>query len=143
MYSKYRERKEQCQLFPGIDEIIKDLSNKGFKLAILSNNKRSYLIESLQKYGLDKYFDNILGFNEVSKTKPDPEGLLKILEIEEVSANEALFLGDMITDIQAGKNAEIKTIAIASGLCEKSKLEAQEPYQIVNNTLELKAILEN
>ena len=139
-YSKYRERKDKIHLFPGIEATIKGLVQQGYKLAILSNNKRSYVVDALQKEGLDTYFENIIGFNEVTKTKPDPEGLLKILELEGVSAEETLFIGDMITDIQTGNNAQVKTIAVASGLCEKSKLEAQNPYQLVNNILELQVL---
>lgn len=140
MYSDFRQRKEKCTIFDGMEEIIKGLANKGMKLAILSNNKRSYVLEALQKRDLAKYFQNILGFNEVSKTKPDPEGFLKILQLEGMKPDQAIFLGDMITDVQGGRNANIRTIAVASGLCEKAKLEAEKPFALVNNVAELKKL---
>jgi pyrophosphatase PpaX len=140
IYSKYRARKDSSQLFPGIEDVIKGLSNKGIKLAILSNNKRSYVLEALKKENLEKYFSNILGFNEVSKTKPDPEGLIKLLQLEEVKPEQALFIGDMATDIQAGKNAKIRTIAVASGLTVKEKLQSENPFYLINNIQELKQL---
>jgi HAD superfamily hydrolase (TIGR01509 family) len=140
IYSAYRAKKENCQLFTGIDDIIKGLSAKKYKLAILSNSKKSYVLDALQKKDLAKYFNNILGFNEVTKTKPDPEGLLKILQLENVKPEEALFLGDMMTDIQAGRGAKIRTIAVASGLTEKAKLEGEHPFAVVDNIPNLKQL---
>lgn len=138
IYSRFRTLKDQCKLFPHIEEVILGLHAKGYKLAILSNNKKSYVQEALKKQNLDQYFSLIIGFNEVTKTKPDPEGLLKILEEFKIKAENALFIGDMMTDIQCGRGATVKTIAVASGLTEKSKLEGEKPFLLVNNIAELK-----
>jgi phosphoglycolate phosphatase len=139
-YGSFRQKKEQCGLFDGIEDVIKGLSKKGLRLAILSNNKRSYVIEALKKQNLEGYFGNILGFNEVSKTKPDPEGLLKILEMEKIQANEAIFIGDMVSDVQCGKSAKVNTIAVASGLAPKEKLVAEQPFQLVNTIREMQKL---
>ena len=48
-YGSFRKKKQSCQLFEGIEEVIKGLSKKGIKLAILSNNKRSYVLEAFWK----------------------------------------------------------------------------------------------
>ena len=74
------------------------------------------------------------------KVKPDPEGLLKILEIEKVKAKEVIFIGDMISDTDAGKNANIKTVAIASGILPVEKLAAENPYALVHNIRELQQL---
>ncbi len=139
-YGDFRAKKEECGIFPGIDKVIKGLHDKGKKLSILSNNKKSYVIEALGKHGLQDYFNHILGFNEVKNTKPDPEGLIKILEKENVVSDKTLFIGDMVTDIHAGKAAGIKTIAVASGLVERPKLEQENPYKIVKDIQELQAL---
>jgi HAD superfamily hydrolase (TIGR01549 family) len=136
-YGDFQIRKKDCGLFEGIDELIKGLASRNIKMAILSNNKRSLIIENLKKKNLLKYFDQILGFNEVSKVKPDPEGLLKILELEKIKPQEALFIGDMVTDIQAGQNAGIRTIAITSGLVSPDKLLAAKPMKVVGDIYEL------
>ncbi len=139
-YGDFRTRKDECGIFPGIDEIILGLKKAGYKLAIFSNNKKSYVLEALRKHDLQGNFAQILGFNEVSKTKPDPEGLLKILELENVPAEKAVFIGDMVTDIKAGKAANVDTIAIASGLVARDKLEKEAPAKVVANTQELKSL---
>lgn len=140
-YGDFRERKKDSVMFEGIDDLVKALAKKGIKLAILSNNKRSSIIENLNKWNLLKYFEQIFGFNEVTKVKPNPEGLLKILESEKIKPEEALFIGDMVTDIQAGHNAEIRTIAISSGLVGVQKLIDAKPLKVVGNVFELGSYL--
>ncbi len=137
-YSNFRQKKAQCALFPGIAAIIKGLHKSNYKLAILSNNKQSYVIEALDKESLTNYFDLIYGFNEVSQTKPDPEGLLKLMDALHVTPEETIFIGDMVSDIQAAHNAKIKSIAVASGLVSKEKLVASNPTVLVDNTQELR-----
>jgi len=141
IYSDYRTRKESCTLFKGIKELIEGLHSKGYKLAILSNNKRSYVIEALAKEKLEDKFNQILGFNEVSNTKPNPEGLFKILNAENLTSDQAIFIGDMPTDIQAGQNANIRVIAFASGLSSKEKLTTFNPFKLVSSVPELSKLL--
>jgi HAD superfamily hydrolase (TIGR01662 family) len=137
IYSDYRTRKEQCGLFPGIKDLITDLASRGYKLAILSNNKRTYVLEALAKDQLGEKFNQILGFNEVSKTKPNPEGIFKIMSLEQVTPEQTIFIGDMPTDIQAGKAAGVRTVAVSSGLSGRVRLESEKPTYIVENIQEL------
>ena len=51
---------------------------------------------------------------------------------------ETIFIGDMGTDIQAGKNAGVRTIAVSSGLMSREKLEMEHPDYLVTSILNLK-----
>jgi len=119
--------------------IISKLSKK-VKLAILTNNKSSYAEEVLEKFNLTNYFETIIGFNDVSEVKPSPEGLEKILEIWKLKSSDAIFIGDMTTDIQAGKAANIKTICVASGLAQKETLQEQNPDILLDKVQDLKLL---
>lgn len=139
LYNQFNKYKEDAKLFDGIEDIISKLSDK-VKLAILTNNKNTYAEEVLEKFDLKEYFDVIIGFNEVEKVKPSPEGIFKILEKWNLKPSEALFIGDMTTDILAGKAAQVKTICLASGLAPKEALLANSPDILVENTKQLKEI---
>ena len=139
-YGEFREKTKEPILFDGVEDLIKKLHKKGIKMAILSNSAKKYILSTLEIYKLLNYFSTILGAAEVRKVKPDPEGLLKILEIEGVNAKEVIFIGDMISDTDAGKNANIKTIAIASGILPVEKLAAEKPYALVHNIRELQQL---
>jgi HAD superfamily hydrolase (TIGR01509 family) len=111
--------------------------SKKVKLAILTNNKSSYAEEVLEKFNLTNYFETIIGFNDVSEVKPSPEGLEKILNIWKLKSSDAIFIGDMTTDIQAGKAANIKTICVASGLAQKETLLEQNPDILLDKVQDL------
>jgi len=141
VFNQFNDYKEEAGIFEGIDGLIKSLYDKHKKLAILTNNKSTYAEEVLKKFNIDKYFDVIIGFNEAA-VKPSPEGILKILDMWKLKDSEAVFIGDMVTDILAGQAANVKTISVASGLAKKDSLLGKKPDYLVNNTEELKKLFE-
>jgi phosphoglycolate phosphatase-like HAD superfamily hydrolase len=48
--------------------------------------------------------------------------------------SDVIFIGDMTTDVDAGKAAEVKMICVASGLAQKQKLVEHKPDILVDNT---------
>ncbi len=134
-FNKYKD--QESTIFEGIDKLISKLYNKRLNLAILTNNKSTYAEDVLEKFNLTKYFNTIIGFNDVSETKPNPEGILKILDKWGVKTSEAIFIGDMTTDIDAGRAANVKMVCVASGLAQKEILIKYKPDILVNDTNEL------
>ncbi|MFX0004468.1 MAG: HAD family hydrolase [Candidatus Hodarchaeota archaeon] len=130
-FNKYKEA--ESTIFKGVDNLIKKLA-KNVKLAILTNNKSQYAEEVLEKFDLSEYFDTIIGFNDVTEVKPNPEGILKILEKWKLNPSDAIFIGDMTTDVDAGKAAKVKMICVASGLAQKQTLLDHKPDILVDNT---------
>jgi phosphoglycolate phosphatase-like HAD superfamily hydrolase len=82
---------------------------------------------------LKSYFTEILGANDIEKLKPEPDGLLKIMKDQKVNPKRTLFIGDMKTDIQAGKAAGVRTLCISSGLNKKEDLLLEKPDFIVDD----------
>ena len=134
-FNKYKD--SEATVFERIDKLIANLFKKKLKLAILTNNKSSYAEEVLGKFNLNKYFGIIYGFNDVSKVKPNPEGINKIIDKWNIKPAEVIFIGDMTTDIDAGKAAKVKTVCVASGLALKTNLLKHDPDILVDNTDEL------
>jgi len=103
---------EQLQFIPKAVRLIESLKDKGTKLAIFSSNTRKVVEEILRKIDKLDSFEVIVTIEDVSKNKPDPEGLHKILRTCKVSRSEALFIGDGQRDLEAGKRARVNTICI-------------------------------
>ncbi|TXT65634.1 MAG: HAD-superfamily hydrolase [Promethearchaeota archaeon] len=140
LFNQFNEYREDCTIFKRIDQIIEKLHEKNVKLAILTNNKSQYAEEILAKFNLSVYFPTIIGFNDVSEVKPSPEGILKIIEKWNMKPEEVIFIGDMTTDVDAGKAAGVKMVCVASGLAEKNALLEHDPDFLVENTTELEEI---
>jgi pyrophosphatase PpaX len=134
-FNKYKEA--ESTIFKGIDKLLKNLFNKKLEMAILTNNKSQYAEEVLEKFNLSTYFNTVIGFNDVSEVKPNPEGILKILNKWNIEPSEAIFIGDMTTDVEAGKAAKVKMVCVASGLAQKETLNEHHPDILVDDTEQL------
>jgi len=103
---------ESLEFIPQAISLIESLKDKGIKLAIFSSNTRK-VVETILRI-IDKLdsFESIVTIEDISKNKPDPEGLHKTLWACKVSRDRALFIGDGQRDLEAGKRAGIKTICV-------------------------------
>ena len=63
--------------------------------------------------------------------KPHPEILIKILRKFKVKNTEAVFVGDMVIDAQAGRRAGIKTIIVATGSSSLAQIKKEKPCLII------------
>ncbi len=94
------------KLAPGAREVLRILKNKGKKLAVCTN--RSVSMKAILEYfELDGLFDCVVTALDVMNPKPDPEGLLLILETLGQRPEDVLYLGDTIIDQQAARGAGI------------------------------------
>ncbi len=139
IFNQFNKYREEANIFEGVDETISKLSKK-VKLAILTNNKSSYAEDVLEKFNLSNYFETIIGFNDVTEVKPSPEGIQIILKKWNLTPSEVIFIGDMTTDILAGKAANVKMICVASGLAQKETLLENNPDILVDHVKELKTL---
>jgi len=102
-----------------IKEIIYFINNQELfgvspnaKLAVFSLNTRSTILKSLEMAGVLDKFEFFVGREDVRKWKPEPDGLLKILDYFKVSAKDMIYFGDLEKDLLAGANAGIESYYI-------------------------------
>lgn len=111
-----------------------------YKIAILSNSNYKNVITALKRAKIKtSYFDLILSADEVKKHKPHPEGIFKAKRI--LHCKEGFMIGDSIYDIQAGKAAKFKTIAVTTGNDSKKQLLKETPFLLIKSVKFLPKIL--
>ncbi len=111
-------------LYDGVAEGIPRLATAGHKLAVLSNKPGGPCRETLRYFGLDGYFDSILGGGDIKKLKPDPDGVFQCLENASMEKSNAWMVGDNYTDLSAAENAGIKSAFARYGFGERRGYEA-------------------
>ncbi len=108
-YFEYtRARLHEAPLFPGITPIIDECESRGFKTGIVTGRGKESTFSILKHHHLTERFGCILTHDDLSSSKPSPEGILKALELLKSKPSEALYLGDMWMDVRAAKRAGVK-----------------------------------
>lgn len=103
------------KLFPGVWELLKALKGAGTALAVVSTKNTDSLEAVLTAKGLRDSFTYVVGADQVSHCKPDPEGLLWVLGQLGLTPREALYCGDTVIDAQAAQAAGIDFCAVLNG----------------------------
>jgi phosphoglycolate phosphatase len=109
---------KELQLYSGIEELLKNLKSKGFKLAIATNAYRGSTIESLSHLKILDYFESLACYDDVGRGKPAPDMLEKNLEELKIEAKDAFFVGDSERDMLASKSANIDYLMINWGFSD-------------------------
>ncbi len=122
---------------PQSRRMLNALKKKNYKLAVATNRPTKFSLILIKHLKLNKYFDLVVCANKKNEIKPRPNLLLRILKKTKIKPEEALYIGDMIIDIYAGKNAGIITIAISGGSSSLTELKKARPFKIISNLFDL------
>jgi pyrophosphatase PpaX len=127
--------------FEGVYETVETLHKAGFKLAIVSTKIREVVIRGLKHCRLDKFFDVVIGLDDVEKAKPDPEPLFKAMKLLGSESEETMMVGDNHHDVVAGQNAGTLSVGVAWTMKGREYLEEYNPDYMLDHMSDLLEIL--
>ena len=108
--------KEQTPLFPGTEKMLETIRRRGVGMSIFTGRKKIGVIPALKHFNIEKYFSPVICREDVATGKPDPEGLLKIIDplvASGLTKKDMLFVGDSRADKECAENAGIDFVALA------------------------------
>lgn len=132
--------------FKGINKLLNQINDAGLKWGIVTNKPKSFA-EKIVNYFFSSYRPSCLICPEhTGERKPSPKGLLKACESAGSEPSTSIYVGDHSIDIEAGRRANIKTIAAAYGYIPKGQtcsdwkadFIAKSPSQIKDFILNIK-----
>ena len=128
-YFEYtRGRLHEAPLFPGISEILDECRERGLKLGIVTGRGRESTQFILEHLGISDRFGCILTHDDLSSSKPSPEGILRALEILDEKPENAVYVGDMWMDIRAARRAGCRALSAGWDIMHNIALvEAEVP----------------
>lgn len=114
-------------LFEGMDRLLQWLDESQIPWGIVTNKPR-YLSEPvLEQLKLTKSCSVLVCPEDIERAKPDPEGLIFAAKQLGRTQSHCLYLGDHVRDIEAGRAAQMTTIACGFGYL--SPEESHESWQ--------------
>lgn len=130
------------QLFPHVLDTMRLLHSKGIILTIASSRSNASLHDFVREMGLQPYVSYVIGAEDVTHAKPQPEPVLKTLSHFGLNADDALVVGDMHYDILMGKNAGAKTCGVTYGNATRQQLEESGADYIIDDFAQLLNIVD-
>ncbi|MBT1076516.1 HAD family hydrolase [Geobacter grbiciae] len=132
--------REHGKLFDGVLETLDALKGLGILLGIVSG-ARPEVLELLRPNGVLERFDAVVLGKDVSKSKPDPEGILKCLDHLSVAPADALYVGDAPIDIFASRAAGVRVVSVLTGAGDSASLSMHAPDRLISSHTVLPAIV--
>lgn len=119
--------------YPFVKETLGSLTI--VKKAVISNKSEDLSKRLLEELRLSEYFDLIIGSDTAGERKPSPVPVLYVITKFGFSPEESIIAGDSNYDIEAGKKAGVKTVAVTYGYRPRESLT--EADYIIDDIREL------
>jgi phosphoglycolate phosphatase len=130
----------RADLFPEVIEMLEELKQAGYQLAVATGKTRHGLQDALQATATEDLFAVTRCADETA-SKPDPKMLLEIMQVTNCTPERTLMIGDSIHDLQMANNARISVVGVTCGAHSKDILQQHEPLLCLAHATELLAYL--
>ena len=125
---------------PGIRELLCYLKELDIPCVVASSSYEETVKVYLQGTGLSDYFTFIIGGDQVTKGKPDPEVFLRCCEAADVSPEQAIVFEDSEYGVQAAIAAGIPVICIPD-MVEPPEELVPQLFALCRDVFEAKEVL--
>lgn len=139
IFKEYYEKNIAVKTKPydGILPLLKELRNKSYKIAVVSNKYDNAVKDLCKKY-FGEYIDIAIGESTEIPKKPNPQGVLKAIKELNSRIESSVYIGDSEVDIQTAQNANLPCISVLWGFKDKDflvqnggKYFAKKPKDII------------
>ena len=120
-------------LFPGAAELLDWLREGGISAGIVSTKNSDVLEEIFLLQGLRDRLELIIGGRDVSRPKPDPEGLNLAVARLNADKSTVLFCGDTVIDAETARRAEVDFCAVLNGTTPREDFGAYPHVYIASS----------
>ncbi|MDE6112693.1 MAG: HAD family hydrolase [Bacteroidales bacterium] len=123
--------------YDGIPDLLKRLKARSLQLAVASNKPHAAAVEIVHHYFGQDLFDCIYGQRPGAPVKPDPAIVHDILRTLDVSAGQALYVGDSAVDMETARRSGIPSVGVLWGFRPESELREAGACHIVSHPSEI------
>lgn len=133
--------KKNTKPYDEVIDLLKKLQENNIKLAINTNKKQILTEELVNKFFKDINFVKIIGYSERIASKPSPDGVFEILKFANMSLEDAIYIGDGLSDVKTAENAGIDCIFCNWGQGKEEDKNSKAVKYIVNSPKEIENII--
>lgn len=101
--------------YPGAHEALELLRARGVRLACVTNKEFRHAQRLLQRHGLHRHFEMVVGGDSLPWQKPHARVLRVVADAMGVPCADLLHVGDSAIDVESGRNAGVRVWALPHG----------------------------
>jgi phosphoglycolate phosphatase len=142
IYDRYdQDALSRWNLRDGAFELLQTLAARGMQLAVVSNIGRRAGWAVLDKFALREWFQLVIARDDVTQMKPSGEGIRKALDHFCAAPEEAIMVGDSLTDLRAARDAGVRVVLIMGGETIYRELGSETPDYSISSLSEVINVL--
>jgi phosphoglycolate phosphatase len=130
-------------IYECVPRVLEDLRSRGLRLGVVSTKFRHRIEDVLGRERLTGKFDVIVGGEDVTRFKPDPESLHLALTRLTCGTQAALYVGDHPVDAKAAQSADVGFVATLTGVSAPEAFEGLGVLSTIEDLSELPSLVES
>ena len=126
-YRYYEEMHKECTApYSGIKDLLKQLRNKGKKLALVTGKGDKSCQITLEQFGLSDFFDDVMTGSETGNIKAKSITFLK--KKYNLTNDECVYIGDALSDVEEARQAGVICLSALWGItADKENISKKNP----------------
>ncbi|MEG6521248.1 HAD-IA family hydrolase [Desulfotomaculum sp. 1211_IL3151] len=137
------EHDAKTKAYPGTLSMLENLRQRGVRMGVVTSKSNHVALRSTRFLGFDRYIEVLIGADDVTRHKPQPDPILTALQQMQVPQAGAAYIGDSPFDLMSAKAAGVTAIGVSWGMAEASKLLRFEPDHLLHQWEDLIGVLED
>ncbi|KOU35575.1 HAD family hydrolase [Streptomyces sp. WM6378] len=134
LYGTYFERLPPLD---GAGNLLRELAARGWRIVLATSAGGPELKALRRAIDADDVIAGVASADDVSEGKPAPDPVRRALELAEADPTEAVFVGDTVWDMKAGRAAGVRTVALLCGGIARADLEEAGALAVYADTAQL------
>ena len=144
IYDRYDEDAlRRWSLRKGVKELLDLLKEMKKKVGLVTNVGKRAVQEALGRFGVRDFFDEVVTRNDTTFMKPKGEGIRRCLSALGVRREEAIFIGDSLSDLYAARDAGVKVAIVKGGESSPQEIMKSPPDYLWDSLKEVLEILKD
>ncbi|HYE34553.1 HAD-IA family hydrolase [Methylocaldum sp.] len=141
-YRRYYGRKTigADGLFRGVFDMLAELRDQGYRLAVATGKTRSGLDHALAATGTGLFFHATRCADETA-SKPNPEMLFQLMRELDITEERTLMVGDSLHDLRMAHNAGVAAVGVGCGANDLVELAGFDSLACLDRTADLLKVL--
>ncbi len=133
---------KRSHLYPGVREGIDYLRSNGYRLGCVTNKAAQFTEPLLKELGVYDDFAIVISGDTLPKKKPDPLPLLHAAEYFGVAPEQAMMVGDSVSDVKAARAAGFQIVCMSYGYNHGIDIRNSNPDAVIDRLSQIRGLLE-